>query len=92
MRNEYGVADGARTHDNQNHNLALYQLNYGHHNNSVDFIVLGPFLVNRLKRFLVKKGEIITFGDLTLTVGVLIFLEVYCPKIWFLIARIWRVL
>jgi site-specific DNA recombinase len=25
-----GVADGARTHDNQNHNLALYQLNYGH--------------------------------------------------------------
>ena len=34
MRNEsYGVADGARTHDNQNHNLALYQLNYGHHMN-----------------------------------------------------------
>ena len=26
-----GVADGTRTHDNQNHNLALYQLNYGHH-------------------------------------------------------------
>ena len=26
-----GVTDGARTHDNQNHNLALYQLNYGHH-------------------------------------------------------------
>lgn len=29
-----GVADGARTHDNQNHNLALYQLNYGHHTNA----------------------------------------------------------
>lgn len=26
-----GVADGTRTRDNQNHNLALYQLNYGHH-------------------------------------------------------------
>lgn len=26
-----GVNDGARTHDNQNHNLALYQLNYVHH-------------------------------------------------------------
>ena len=25
-----GVADGTRTHDNQNHNLALYRLNYGH--------------------------------------------------------------
>jgi hypothetical protein len=32
MRNgKNGVTDGARTHDNQNHNLALYQLNYGHH-------------------------------------------------------------
>ena len=27
----YGVTGGTRTHDNQNHNLALYQLNYGHH-------------------------------------------------------------
>ena len=26
-----GVGDGTRTHDNQNHNLALYQLNYTHH-------------------------------------------------------------
>lgn len=26
-----GVTDGDRTHDNQNHNLALYRLNYGHH-------------------------------------------------------------
>lgn len=26
-----GVNGGARTHDNQNHNLALYQLNYAHH-------------------------------------------------------------
>jgi hypothetical protein len=31
-RERFGVADGARTHDNQNHNLALYQLNYSHHN------------------------------------------------------------
>lgn len=26
-----GVGDGARTHDTQNHNLVLYQLNYTHH-------------------------------------------------------------
>lgn len=25
------VRGGTRTHDNQNHNLALYQLNYAHH-------------------------------------------------------------
>lgn len=27
----FGVADGARTRDIQNHNLVLYQLNYSHH-------------------------------------------------------------
>ncbi len=27
----FGVADGTRTHDDQNHNLGLYQLSYGHH-------------------------------------------------------------
>jgi hypothetical protein len=26
-----GVTDGTRTHDDQNHNLGLYQLSYGHH-------------------------------------------------------------
>ncbi len=26
-----GVTDGARTHDNRNHNPGLYQLSYGHH-------------------------------------------------------------
>lgn len=26
-----GVTDGARTRDNQDHNLGLYQLSYGHH-------------------------------------------------------------
>ncbi len=30
MKN-YGVADGARTHDNRNHNPGLYQLSYSHH-------------------------------------------------------------
>ena len=34
-----GVTDGARTRDNQNHNLALYQLNYGHHKR-VSFIAV----------------------------------------------------
>ena len=28
---EYGVDDGNRTHDNWNHNPALYQLSYAHH-------------------------------------------------------------
>lgn len=26
----FGVADGTRTHDNQDHNLGLYQLSYSH--------------------------------------------------------------
>ncbi|CAN0432953.1 unnamed protein product, partial [Ectocarpus sp. 13 AM-2016] len=26
-----GVDDGARTHDNRNHNPGLYQLSYAHH-------------------------------------------------------------
>ncbi len=26
-----GVTDGTRTRDSQDHNLVLYQLNYGHH-------------------------------------------------------------
>lgn len=29
-RLEYGVIDGARTHDNWNHNPGLYQLSYDH--------------------------------------------------------------
>jgi hypothetical protein len=28
--NDFGVADGARTHDNRNHNPGLYQLSYSH--------------------------------------------------------------
>ncbi len=31
QREEVGVTDGTRTRDNQNHNLGLYQLSYGHH-------------------------------------------------------------
>ncbi len=29
---KYGVDDGARTHDDRNHNPGLYQLSYAHHN------------------------------------------------------------
>jgi hypothetical protein len=32
MEND-GVNDGARTHDNRNHNPGLYQLSYIHHRN-----------------------------------------------------------
>ena len=42
-----GVTDGARTHDNQNHNLALYQLNYGHHKIWILFISIIWVLVNK---------------------------------------------
>ena len=30
MKRVLGVADGARTHDNRNHNPGLYQLSYSH--------------------------------------------------------------
>ena len=30
MKRWDGVADGTRTHDDQNHNLGLYQLSYSH--------------------------------------------------------------
>lgn len=29
-----GVTDGARTHDNRNHNPGLYRLSYSHHRNN----------------------------------------------------------
>ena len=31
LRGIFGVADGTRTRDTQDHNLVLYQLNYSHH-------------------------------------------------------------
>ena len=34
MHLKVGVADGARTHDNRNHNPGLYQLSYSHHRDS----------------------------------------------------------
>ena len=33
----FGVADGARTHDNRNHNPGLYQLSYSHHKKTCRF-------------------------------------------------------
>lgn len=36
----FGVADGARTHDNRNHNPGLYQLSYSHHKNSLQSKIL----------------------------------------------------
>ena len=35
-----GVADGARTHDNRNHNPGLYQLSYSHHKNGLQLKIL----------------------------------------------------
>jgi hypothetical protein len=32
---ETGVADGARTHDNRNHNPGLYQLSYSHRRSGI---------------------------------------------------------
>ena len=31
---EYGAIDGARTHDNRDHNPGLYQLSYSRHSNA----------------------------------------------------------
>ncbi len=31
----FGVADGARTHDNRNHNPGLYQLSYSHRSHAL---------------------------------------------------------
>ncbi len=31
----FGVADGARTHDNRNHNPGLYQLSYSHRRSEI---------------------------------------------------------
>ena len=31
LRHEYGVGNGARTHDTRNHNPVLCQLSYTHH-------------------------------------------------------------
>ena len=36
MPRRFGVADGTRTRDIQDHNLTLYQLNYSHHRRQPD--------------------------------------------------------
>ena len=38
MKRWDGVADGTRTHDNQNHNLGLYQLSYSHRSSEKEII------------------------------------------------------
>ena len=38
----FGVADGTRTRDTQDHNLVLYQLNYSHHRCFCSGIYLSP--------------------------------------------------
>jgi hypothetical protein len=45
------VADGARTHDNRNHNPGLYQLSYSHHQENSE-----PYL-NSLKFLVTDKIE-----------------------------------
>ena len=55
-----GVNDGARTHDNQNHNLALYQLNYVHHIGASQGIrTPGP----RLRRAMLYPTELVTLEN-----------------------------
>ncbi|GEM_PF-2605893 len=39
-----GVADGTRTHDDQNHNLGLYQLSYSHRRKTKS---ITRFLINQ---------------------------------------------
>jgi hypothetical protein len=44
------VADGTRTHDKQNHNLLLYQLNYSHHKKCSAFIRFLGMNVNEVDK------------------------------------------
>ena len=39
-----GVADGARTHDNRNHNPGLYQLSYSHHQESIYYLIYTNYI------------------------------------------------
>ncbi|CDH08060.1 hypothetical protein XBO1_850046 [Xenorhabdus bovienii str. oregonense] len=41
------MANGARTHDNWNHNPGLYQLSYSHHNN---YLFESYLFINCLQR------------------------------------------
>jgi hypothetical protein len=45
-----GVADGTRTHDDQNHNLGLYQLSYSHRRAFDSSVKNRPFEGSRSKR------------------------------------------
>ena len=45
-RFKFGVADGARTHDNRNHNPGLYQLSYSHRRSS--YSTSGLVLLNQI--------------------------------------------
>lgn len=59
------VNGGARTHDNQNHNLALYQLNYAHH--VQDCKGMNIFLQSKI--FCKKKENFRLLGSFTIFVG-----------------------
>ncbi len=45
-----GVADGARTHDNRNHNPGLYQLSYSHHSRNYTRFLIILRLIGRCRR------------------------------------------
>jgi len=48
------VSDGARTRDNQNHNLGLYQLSYAHHRSRI---------LACLKQLIVATGCVDSLGN-----------------------------
>lgn len=48
---KYGVDDGNRTHDNWNHNPALYQLSYAHH------IALQPTCLPKLPKWRTRQDS-----------------------------------
>src|SRR5471032_2642915 len=67
-----GVADGARTHDNRNHNPGLYQLSYSHHCLTSYYLSSSPGtgLLNRETRLYEQRFALPTplfeeFGSLT---------------------------
>ena len=51
------MIDGARTRDNQNHNLGLYQLSYDRHAEDVSCGFLGSASSNSIPTLLVNKEQ-----------------------------------
>jgi hypothetical protein len=78
---KYGVDDGIRTRDTQNHNLTLYQLSYTHHCQSfADEVSIGCFgqKIKRKNMISCPKGSLFHLFDGHRIIGYMVlFKEIY---------------